>query len=438
MRATMSGRFAEVESDAQAAFDLIGTYHREHAQQVFGAQLCSLRREQGRIAELEPVIIAAVEREPRAPMWRIALAMLYCELGRTERARPELERINLADVRMEPNFWLVTIALLAEAVAAVGDVGRAGVLYEILQPYSTLCVASADAVVFLGAAGRYLGLLAATMGRWDDAIRHFEEALAINEALKAPPLVARTKYNYASMLLARNGAGDRARSRALADGVVETARRLGMPLLLEQALALELNGRESNPTPMTADAVLRREDAFWTLGFAGSSGRLKDMKGLHYLAQLLRYPGRELHALDLVRTTEATASENLATARADGFEILDAEAKVAYRRRLAELREELDEAEEFNDSGRAERARLEIEAIGAQLSAAIGRGGRDRVSGSAAERARSTVTKRIKEALKRIAEVNVLLGDHFATRVKTGTFCVYIPDAAHPVRWELE
>ena len=120
-----------------------------------------------------------------------------------------------------------------------------------------------------------------------------------------------------------------------------------------------------------------------------------------------------------------------------GVPILDATAKAAYRQRLLELREEIAEAEQGNDLGRVERLRAEVEAITEQLASAVGLGGRDRTALAATERARSTVTQRIRDAIKRIGEHTPTLADHLATRVRTGTFCAYRPDSSHPISWEL-
>jgi len=157
--------------------------------------------------------------------------------------------------------------------------------------------------------------------------------------------------------------------------------------------------------------------------------------------------GRELHVLDVVQgpfaggagPSEARAHDRDAppVTRETGLAVLDAEAKAAYRRRLDELREELAEAESFNDAGRAECARDEIEALTEQLAAAVGLGGRDRTSADAAERARLTVGKGIKRTLQRIAAAHPALGEHLAVRVKTGMYCVYLIDTAHPTAWEL-
>jgi DNA-binding NtrC family response regulator len=205
-------------------------------------------------------------------------------------------------------------------------------------------------------------------------------------------------------------------------------------------------------TGATDVVILRYEGDYWTIEYDGVAGRLRNTKGLHYLSHLLRHAGREFHALDLMgmqtaATTNqafeagdrAPASEDLRVAAGvHGMEMLDGQAKVAYRQRLAELREELAEAEQFNDTGRVAAAREEIEAITDQLAAAVGLGGRNRHAASATERARSTVTQRIKTAIKKISERHPSLADHLARVVKTGTFCAYQPDPAHPIRWDLD
>jgi hypothetical protein len=120
----------------------------------------------------------------------------------------------------------------------------------------------------------------------------------------------------------------------------------------------------------------------------------------------------------------------------DASPILDAQAKAEYRHRLDDLRRDLEEAERFNDLTRAERARDEMDALAEQLASAVGFSGRNRTIGSAAERARSAVTKRIKSSITKIGEAIPLLGRHLAARVKTGYFCSYNPPSERPVAWE--
>jgi hypothetical protein len=192
--------------------------------------------------------------------------------------------------------------------------------------------------------------------------------------------------------------------------------------------------------------VFRREGEYWTVVFAQDAFRLRDAKGLRYLAKLLAEPGREFHVLDLV--TEAPTApkrpadgETRADARADALghagELLDAKAKEAYRRRLAEIEEELSDAEAMGDADRAERARGEREFLAAELAAAVGLGGRDRVAASASERARLNVTRAIRSALGRMHEHSPALGRHLSVAVRTGTFCCYEPDPRVPVDWQL-
>ena len=203
--------------------------------------------------------------------------------------------------------------------------------------------------------------------------------------------------------------------------------------------------------------VFRKEGEYWTVGYGGISFRLKDSKGLGYLAHLLRHPSVEFHVLDLAggiagqRDDDADGQSEQGLPRGaedlgragihigslgDAGEMLDEQAKVAYRRRLSELREELDEAKELGRVERAEQAEEEIDALTRELSRAVGLGGRNRRAVSASERARQSISKTIKSVLDRIAQSDARLGDFFARCIKTGTFCSYQPDPDFPIAWE--
>ena len=178
--------------------------------------------------------------------------------------------------------------------------------------------------------------------------------------------------------------------------------------------------------------VFRREGDYWTIAYEGQAFRLKDAKGLRFLAELMRNPGKELAAIELVsaRTKRGEAAD-----RGDAGEVLDTQAKLEYRQRLEDLREELAEAERFNDIERATKAREEMDLVTEELARATGLGGRDRRAASSAERARLNATMAIKSALKRITENSPSLGRYFAATVKTGRFCCYSPDPAARVDW---
>jgi len=193
-------------------------------------------------------------------------------------------------------------------------------------------------------------------------------------------------------------------------------------------------------------ALFRREGEFWTVAFEGTAFRLRDSKGLHYIAALLREPGRERHALDLVGSQAPAAGSAVRAgadvgaglhAAGDAGPVLDPQAKAQYRARLNELEEELREAEQWNDPERAARAKEERELLAHELASAVGLGGRDRKAGSDAERARINVTRAIKAVLDRITENSPPLAKHFEATLHTGTFCSYVPDPRSPLRWEL-
>jgi len=206
--------------------------------------------------------------------------------------------------------------------------------------------------------------------------------------------------------------------------------------LYELGWAAEVDqpARASSVDPARGN-LFRREGEYWTIVYEGEAFRLKDTKGLRCLSQLLRNPGREFHAIDLVSIAQkreplgaAQPGHEVVSRLGDAGKILDAQAKAEYRRRLDELREQLEEANRFNDHARSDALQSEIDFVTHELAAAFGRSGRDPKSASAAERARVNVTRTIADALRRIAEHNGSLSRHLENTVKTGTFCSYTPD----------
>lgn len=197
-----------------------------------------------------------------------------------------------------------------------------------------------------------------------------------------------------------------------------------------------------------------RQDDFWTICYHGQSAFLKSNKGLECIACLLRSPGREYHVSQLVacdsedkalsccaaavssRRLRGDGSQPFMSSGHDGTPLLDPQAKAECKRRLDDLRDQEDEAERFNDPDRAAKAHAEINAIARYLSTATGLGGRDRKTSSEAERARCAVTKRIKQAIQKIADAIPALGHHLTARIKTGYFCSYNPHPDRPVAWK--
>jgi hypothetical protein len=217
-------------------------------------------------------------------------------------------------------------------------------------------------------------------------------------------------------------------------------------------IASPLRTLENSPAncpvlPPHEESVFRREGDFWTIRYQGQAAILKSTRGLDCLRYLLRHPRREIHVSELPAALidspvpafpdglRETAGDVVTLRFRDAGPILDSQARAVYKRRIDELRSDLAEAERFNDFHRAAKDRTEMDAIVHQLAAAVGLGGRDRRASSDAERARSAVTKRIKESIKKIAELLPLLGRHLAARIKTGYFCSYNPHPDRPVAW---
>ncbi|MFZ0678291.1 ATP-binding protein [Candidatus Binatus sp.] len=226
----------------------------------------------------------------------------------------------------------------------------------------------------------------------------------------------------------------------------------------ETRSAGSIGGSDAPPRVRAVQAgVFRKEGEYWTVGYGGKSFRLKDSKGLGYLAHLLRHPGVEFHVLDLAggiagqRDDGETnlsagslprADEDLEKAGihigslGDAGEMLDDQAKSAYRRRLSDLREELEDARGAGNVERAEQAEQEIDALSRELSRAVGLGGRNRRAVSASERARQSIGKTVKAVLDRIAQSDAKLAELLARCIRTGNFCSYQPEPEFPIAWE--
>lgn len=174
------------------------------------------------------------------------------------------------------------------------------------------------------------------------------------------------------------------------------------------------------------DEWSRRGDR-WEVRYAGRSVNVKHTKGMEDLARLLAAPDTEVSAVDLAEAVVESANTG---------ELIDPTARQQYERRIRELYSELAEAEDRNDLGRIERVTAELDAMVEHLSSAVGLGGRSRRSGGSSERARTAVTRRIRNAIGRLAEYHPILGRHLEASVRTGTLCAYRPE--HPAAWHVE
>ncbi len=239
MRALMWGRFEESERLAQNTFAIARSMQAETAAGVLGLQMFALRREQGGLREIEPLVKLFLQEHSAAAAWRPGLAVVYAELGRTAEARAEFENLAQHDFADLPRdaMWMGTMAYLVDVCTFLRDRARADTLYRILSPFAGRNVVVSNGVACYGALSRYLGALATVLERWDDAAHHFEDALAMNSRMDTRVWLAHTQAQYAAMLLARRDVGDRDRAAALLDSALATAREFGMHALEERITA---------------------------------------------------------------------------------------------------------------------------------------------------------------------------------------------------------
>jgi predicted ATPase len=371
---------------------------------------CAILRTQGRGDEACAAVQAAAAAVPR--MVRGAVQVLIDSVAvRAQRTALPRDASSVDIVIALGDRTLLEHA--AEICAALGDVERARRLLPLFGSegfeHGGMYAMSWD-----GPLARALALLHATLGDTERARECFEQALDQTRRVGARAHEAWTCWDLQRFLHERDphaAAVHRARAATL-------ARELDMPDLIAMTEATDSVPVRAPETPVVLR--MQQDGDVWLLSFGERSFRIKDGKGVRILDALLRVPGREHHVFDL-----AVPGGGVDTG--DAGEVLDVQARVQYRARIERLRAELGEAEANHDLGRAERHRDELDQLTQELARAIGLSGRERRSGAAVERARVNVQRRVRDALKRIEELDSELGRHLNRAVKTGTFCSYDP-----------
>ena len=214
--ALFEGRIADAEAAAERSRDWGQLLTGRDASGIYGIQMFGIRREQGRLAELAPLIrILATDESSSA--WRPGLAALLAELGMHDDVRHELALVRAEGLDgFRAGLWVASLSYLADAAAAVGDREAAELLYPELEPLAGMNVMIGHGVACYGAGDRYLGMLAATLGDSPRAERHFEAALDLNRRMGTATWLAHTHYEYGRALL--RGRRDRARGRSARRG----------------------------------------------------------------------------------------------------------------------------------------------------------------------------------------------------------------------------
>jgi len=405
-------------------------------------ELGRIRLHKGDIAGAEAALVAA-HRAGWDPQPGLALVRLAQGDAGTAAAaiRDALERpLAVPSKERPPNTHLQRAPLLAAQVEieiATGDIGRARSAADELE----LIAARFDSKALVASAALARGRVRLADGdaagaeqSLSDAVRRWNEVGAPYEAAIARMDLAEAHRASGSE---HRAALERQAARTILEGI-----QAAPPATPPEQVA-DHDARDEQP--VAGVNVFRREGDYWSVSFDGHTVRVRDLKGMRYLARLLADPGREYHVLDLVAAETGSGAQVDSShaaglprsALGDAGESLDAQAKDAYRRRLAEIDDDLDQARAIGDAERAAQADAERDFLVRELARAFGLGGRDRPAASASERARAAVTRAVRKAIARIAEHHAQLGEHLGRTIRTGTYCAYVPDPRAPANWRL-
>ena len=447
----LRGACAEAEEQALLACEELRPYLRRELGWPL-TELGRIRFRRGDLPGAEKAFLAAHQAgwDPQPGLALVHLARGEAGLAAAS-IREALEHPpDVPSKEWPPNTELRRAPLLeaqVEIELAAGEIDRARSAADELERVAALFQSRALAAGAALARGRVRLADADAVG----AGRDFQIAVQAWNDIGAP-----YETSVARMALAQALRGEGKEARALLEfraagaeferiGASRQARRAAHACGDPDASQLRLQPDPATREAPSNDHVFRREGDYWSLVFDGHTARVRDSKGLRYLARLLADPGREFHVLHLVALErEAPDAASATMDGAPGFplsgdagELLDQRARAAYRRRLAEIDEDIEQARVTGNLRRQAQAEGERECVVRELTRAVGLGGRERRAGSAAERARSAVTRAVRQAMTRIRSHHPALATHFDRAVRTGTYCAYLPDSRVPAAWKL-
>jgi hypothetical protein len=380
-----------------------------------------------RLASLADDAAPAPGSEGTAGRAFVAAALAAVACGDRDRASLALDRVGDGDLLAVPRSgsWLVTVYGAVEAALMLGRADIARTAYALLLAYAQRPMMLDAATVCFGSTEHALGLAALAMGRREAAVRHLRAAIAANTGLGHLPALLHSRARLAQALTA--GADPREQDEGIRLRRTAEAEAIGNSWALPRG---ELALRDRRPLALVADPpalVLQRHGSRWTLRWGSRTVRTAHGVGMVYLAVLLANPGREIAAAHLAAGHAHDPDVQVDSARAGRQRTLDDEARRSYRRRLQHLDGELRLARDRPDRTRVEALQREHDRVAAELRAAQGIGGRDRMFAGNAERARISVGKAIRRAVTRLHEADADLGQYLRDTVQTGVRCCYRP-----------
>jgi tetratricopeptide (TPR) repeat protein len=434
----LRGSCNEAERQALLACEELRPYLRRELGWPLN-ELARIRLHKRDITGAEEALLAA-HRAGWDPQPGLALVRLAQGDAATAAAsiRDALERpVRVPSKERPPNTDLQRAPMLeaqVEIEIAAGDIGRARSAADELE----LIAARFESKALLASAALARGRVRLADGDAAGAEQSFSEAVRLWNEIGAPYEAALARLGLAEAHRAGGNEHQAVLERQAARTILE-----GIEARPTVAPPVHVEHDALDKQPAGSLNVFRREGDYWSVIFEGHTVRVRDLKGMRYLARLLADPGREYHVLDLVaaetgsvaQVDSSQAAELTRSALGDAGEMLDARAKDAYRRRLVEIEDDIDQARAIGDADRAAQAEVERDFLVQELSRAVGLGGRDRRAASASERARVGVTRAVRQAIARIGEHHPPLGEHLSRTIRTGTYCAYFPDPRAPAGW---
>ena len=365
---------------------------------------------------IERQLSAVFAQMPDAEIYaRPVFASFCCRSGRTDTGRSltdeyVVERIFAGGDRF-------CLARLGEVAASNRNLALVERALDALRPYESHCATMGMmGMHWAGPVAYTLALLCAALGRLEEAADHFARALDISRRMRAQPMIARI---YEGMWELTRQCGDAEAARKYASEAAAIVGRLH--LRASRLVPGEVQNAPAIGGQHVAEFSMSPEGDVWRVRFRDRTALVRDSKGLQMLFRLVSQPGQDIHVLDLSAVGAPSSDPG------DAGPALDEQARREYGRRVRELEEELEEATELADHGRADASREELDFITRELSRAFGLGGRRRPTGGAAERARVNVRRRIKDAIQRIEEQLPEAARHLDNTIKTGSYCRYAP-----------
>jgi tetratricopeptide (TPR) repeat protein len=421
MRLLLDGRHDAAEERAMAVYHTGAASFPSLAFFNLSFLLFFLRREQGRLEEMEQATRDYAASHADVPALRVALTFLLAEVGRADEARGALSGFDEAALeQLHDRNWPASWFQLARVASIVGDRQFAATLLEPRNQPSERCIQVSLGTVCLGATDLATAWLLHVVGDLDEAAAHYRSAEQLNARIGARSWLAQTRSDLARLLVERDGPGDR-------EAAAQLTALVGVPPPRHEADNTAA-GHEQSTMPVAS--TFRHDGSVWELSFAGRSVRVPDGRGMRDLAHLLARPGEAVSVMELANDLGG------APLTVRGASALDERARREIRDRLRQFDTDEAEADGAGDGERAALVREQRQELAEAFARDFGLGGRPRLIGDPVERSRKTVSTRIRRAIGAIGRVHPELGRHLERSVDTGTWCAYRP--AEPVDWRFK